>query len=136
MLTLRPLFRRLGRAWSPAARSERLAARHLRSRGYLILARNLRNRFGEIDILAQGPDQRTLVVVEVKSSVSTRALAPRPEQRVNHAKQRRLTLLACQVARRYRLTDRPIRFDVIGVDLVPHQPPALRHHLGAFTAKV
>ncbi len=48
---------------SVAARGERTAARHLTRRGYRILGRNLRNRFGEIDILAEDPDRRTVVVV-------------------------------------------------------------------------
>jgi hypothetical protein len=35
-----------------------------------------------------------------------------------------------------RLTDRPIRFDVIGVDLVKGGEPRVRHHVGAFESRV
>lgn len=115
------------------ARGERLAAKHLRRSGYRVLKRNLRNRFGEIDVIALDPDRRTVVIVEVKTG-SDGPLAP--EVHVTHEKQRKLVGLAAQCARRYRLTDRPIRFDVIGVDLPDHGEPTIRHHVGAFESHV
>jgi putative endonuclease len=122
------------------ARGERAAANYLRGAGYRILARNLRNRFGEIDILAQAPDGRALVVVEVKARALTDSPGRdiRPEIHVNGQKQRRLAALAAQVARRYKLTDRPIRFDVIGVDLPAGKgaKPVVRHHPCAFESRV
>ena len=124
---------------SVGARGERVAARHLRRLGYRILARNLRTRGGEIDLLAQAPDRRTVVVVEVKSATARdpgEAPDPRPEEHVNYYKQRRLTALACQIARRYHLEDRPIRFDVIGVEFACGAAPIVRHHPGAFESRV
>ena len=44
---------------------EDLACLYLRLKGYRILARNHRNRFGEIDIIARR--RKTLVFIEVKS---------------------------------------------------------------------
>lgn len=108
---------------------ERAAARHLKAQGYRILARNLRTRLGEIDLLAEAPDRRTIVVVEVKAGTGG---AIRPEVHVNATKRRKLVQLALQLARRHRLHDRPIRFDVIGVDLPRDAPPVIRHHVGAF----
>jgi putative endonuclease len=52
-------FGRLGR------RGERVAARYLRRRGLAVLARNVRARHGEIDLVAQ--DGPSVVFVEVKS---------------------------------------------------------------------
>lgn len=49
---------------------ERLAASYLEDKGYTILGRNLRTRFGEIDLLARQGEQ--LVFVEVKTRRSTR----------------------------------------------------------------
>lgn len=49
---------------------ERLAERHLQEKGYTILARNFRSRFGELDLIAQ--DKDTLVFVEVKTRVNTK----------------------------------------------------------------
>jgi len=46
------------------ARAEELAARHLEQHGLAIVARNVRNRFGEIDIVAR--DGAVLVFVEVR----------------------------------------------------------------------
>ncbi|MEX0775510.1 MAG: YraN family protein [Phycisphaeraceae bacterium] len=128
---------RLRSSRSAGARGEQAAVEHLRRQGYRILGRNLRNRFGEIDVLAEAPDRRSLVIVEVKAAElddpTTRGPgAARPEDHVNRAKQRKLAALAQQLLRRYRLTDRPVRFDVIAVDLHPDQPPTVRHHIAAF----
>ncbi len=124
------------RSWlrpRPGAKAERVAAGHLRKEGYRILARNLSNAQGEIDLVAQAPDGRTIVIVEVKSRLpGTKESGPLPEVRVNVHKQRQLAALAMQMVRRYRLQDRPIRFDVIGVDLKEKGKPVVRHHVGAF----
>lgn len=125
-------------------RGERLAARHLRRAGYRVLARNLRNRFGEVDILAEAPDGRTVVIVEVKSqtpratddTTATTTRPTAPEARVGQRKRRKLVGLACQVARQYRLTDRPIRFDVMGVDIPARGRAVVRHYVAAFESHV
>lgn len=49
------------------ARGEREAERYLASRGYQVIGRNLRMHSGEIDLLCVAPDERTIVVVEVKT---------------------------------------------------------------------
>ena len=136
---MRAFFRRLrpDPTHRPGPAGEHAAARFLRRQGYRILARNCRNRFGEVDLLALAPDRRTLVLVEVKTRVGDQG--PPPEWRVGRDKQRKLTALAAQLARRHRLTDRPWRFDVIGVDLHPRhtkQPPTIRHHPAAFEARL
>ncbi len=105
----------------------------LKRKGYRLLARNLRNRFGEIDIVALAPDKRTVVIVEVKSAEDVNAL---PELRVDHHKQRRLTALAAQIVRRYKLQNQPIRFDVVGVNLPAGEKPQLRHYEAAFESHV
>ena len=52
------------------ARAETLAARYLESQGLSIVARNVRSRFGEIDLVAK--DRDTLVFVEVRLRSSQR----------------------------------------------------------------
>lgn len=137
MFLLRRIWDALTLSADPARRGEQLAARFLRREGYRILARNLRSRLGEIDILAEAPDRRTIGVVEVKTSLpDSHADNPRPEVRVNLHKQRKLVALASQIARQYRLTDRPIRFDVIGVDLKHDGTATIRHHPAAFESNV
>ena len=118
---------------SLGARGERAAARYLRRAGYKILARNLRNRFGEIDLVVQPRRERTVVIVEVKAGTRDN---PPPEAHVNRAKQAKLTALAGQLVRRYGLEDRPVRFDVVGV-VWPEgasKPTRVTHHPGAFQA--
>jgi putative endonuclease len=122
------------RAWLRprlGARGERRAASLLRRAGYRVLAANLRTNLGEIDLLAEAPDGREIVVVEVKTGTSS-SPELRPELHVNRAKQRKLAALAAQLAARRGFHDRPIRFDVIGVDLPPGGQPVVRHHVGAF----
>lgn len=111
---------------------ERAAAKHLRKQGYRILARNLRSRIGEIDLLAEAPDRRTIVIVEVKARRGDGG--PRPEVHVNRAKQYKLSALAADLVKRHRLEDRPVRFDVIGVDLHDGASPDVRHHEAAFAS--
>jgi len=123
------------------ARGERVAVKHLKRQGYRILGRNLKTRFGEVDILAQAPDERTIVVVEVKASAHNLQNKPTqraflPEMHVNSTKQKKLIRLASQLIKRYRLTQRPIRFDVIGVDLPKSAQPIVRHYTGAFESSV
>jgi putative endonuclease len=68
-------------------RAEELAVRHLRRRGYKIVARNYRTKAGEIDIIAR--EGRTLVFIEVKGRQSMRygsakaAVTPRKQQQVS-----------------------------------------------------
>lgn len=52
------------------ARAEALAAAYLESQGLVIVARNVRNRFGEIDLIAKERDM--LVFVEVRLRTSAR----------------------------------------------------------------
>ena len=118
---------------STGSRGERAAADFLKKNRYKVLARNLRNRFGEIDIIAMTPDGKTAVIVEVKTAENPNA---RPELRVNQKKQHRLTALAAQVVRRYKLQDHPIRFDVIAVNLPPNCEPVIRHYEAAFDSHV
>ena len=112
-------------------RGERAAAAHLRKTGYRILGRNLRNRFGEIDIVAEDRATRCIAIVEVKAGVSEN---PPPEVHVNRHKQKKLAALASALVNRYGLTNRAIRFDVVGI-VWPEgakKPTRLTHHQNAF----
>ncbi|MEM9882865.1 MAG: YraN family protein [Planctomycetota bacterium] len=114
-------------------RGERLAARHLKKNGYRVLARNLRSRHGEIDLVAASPDG-AVVIVEVKAGGANPAFPP--ELHVTPAKQGKLVALAAAIARRHRLTQRRIRFDVVAVEFPDVGPPTLRHHTAAFESHV
>lgn len=91
------------------AEGERAAAEFLEQRGYRILARNYRTRWGEIDLIAE--EGRTLVFVEVKQRLDDRFGGP--EAAITPAKQVRIARQALQYLAWRRLGERPCRFDVV-----------------------
>ena len=98
---------------------ERIAERHLRGGGYEIVGRNLRTRYGELDLVAA--DRRCLVFCEVKTRVAgTLAGPPGPLDAIGPKKRRRLRRLALDwLAANQAGVARPgraeLRFDAIGV---------------------
>ncbi|MEO0474506.1 MAG: YraN family protein [Planctomycetota bacterium] len=127
-----PIRKLLGKPRSPGEQGERLAEKHLKRQGYKTIARNLRCRAGEIDLFMLGPDGRTLVFVEVKTAQADRQSSVPPELRVGHQKQRKIVALATRLITKHKLTDRPVRFDIVGVDLHDDRPPEIRHYVAAF----
>lgn len=125
---LRGDHRRRGRS------GERLAAKHLKNKGYHVLDRNVRSRLGELDLIALDPDGRTIVSVEVKAGRANPDYPP--ELHVTPAKQKKILALTAAFARRRKLTDRPFRFDVIAVEFPDRGDPIIRHHVGAFQSSV
>ena len=121
---------RPNRAHQLGKAGERLALRHLRTRKKLrLLARNLRLRGGEIDLVMRD-NQGTIIFVEVK----TRTDRTWPgEQAVGMAKQRRLRRLAIRVAQMRGWSDRRLRIDVIAITWPPGRKPDLRHYPSAVT---
>jgi putative endonuclease len=104
---------------------EELATQFLISRGYRILARNLKTRYGEIDVLAA--DGQTAVIVEVKTKTNT--LYGAPVEMVNRQKQRKLQTLAMDLANQHHLVD--YRIDVVAIDLSQANQPAIEHYIAA-----
>jgi len=90
--------------------AETLAAEFCVSKGWIILARNLRLTPGEIDILAA--DGAELVVVEVKA-LAKATEAFQPLQHLTPQKLRKLTLLASIIAARNPA--KSVRIDAITV---------------------
>lgn len=91
---------------------EDLAAAHLQRRGFALVARNHRTRYGELDLI--GYDGRTLVFAEVKTR---RAGSGTPWDALGEAKRRQVRQMA--KAWLSETPDRPhaadLRFDAIGV---------------------
>jgi len=102
---------------------ERAAERFLRTRGYRILARNFRTRYGEIDLVAR--DGRTVVFVEVKTRRGTGY--GMPEEAVTAAKRRHLILAARIYLSLSRLEEVDWRVDVIGLLCTAHGSWEVRH---------
>lgn len=116
------------------ARGEQVALRHLQGLGWRLLARNLRLRGGEIDLLMDIPGQPWVVVVEVKTAAGSPGEAFRPERRVGARKRAKLLRLGRLARARHReLHGRPLRFDVVAVELHDgRKPPTVRHHADMF----
>jgi putative endonuclease len=97
---------------------EDLACGELVRRGYVVLARRYRTRYGEIDIIARADG--TVVFIEVKARAgdwyggSLAAVTPR--------KQQQIIRVALDFLVRERILDQPCRFDVVTVDYENGQP--------------
>lgn len=109
---------------------ESLAARFLEARGWRILERGYRTLGAEIDIIAR--DGEDIVFVEVKALRS--AGHGYPEERVETAKQRRISRAALAYVRKKRLHGANLRFDVVSVLMdgdeveISHYPEAFELH--------
>lgn len=104
------------------------AERRLRREGYRILARNLRTRLGELDLVAESGE--LLVFVEVKSRRSEAYGGGR--HAVDARKQARMVRLAAQYLARHRIRGRCCRFDVILCEGDLEHPLAIEHVENAF----
>lgn len=91
---------------------EDMAANYLENNGYVILERNYRDRFGEIDIIAE--DGRELVFVEVKYRRNLEK--GDPAEAVHYIKQQKIRNTAKRYLYRHHLgEDIPCRFDVVAI---------------------
>jgi putative endonuclease len=120
--------RRLG------ARGEGLAVRHLEARGFEVVERNFRTRYGELDAIAR--DERFLVFVEVKTRLMRTPGGLGPLAAVGPRKQRQVRAMAREWLASGRLEGpRPpeIRFDAIGISFDTRgRLLSLEHLEGAF----
>ncbi len=111
---------------------ERLAARHLTSRGYRILATRYRAPGGELDLVAESPEG-ILVFVEVKARAAAH-LSP-PLESVHSLKQRRIATAAQHYLAAFNRHESVCRFDVISLVWPPpggRTAPRLDHVIDAF----
>jgi len=110
-------------------RGESLALAHLAKSDLKCIARNVRTKGGEIDLICEAPD-RTIVFVEVKTR--TGDVYP-GELAINRDKRRRLIRLAQIIARKRGWLDRRLRIDVVVIVWPQGGEPIVRHHPNAVT---
>jgi len=110
-------------------KGERAAVRFLKRLGYKIVAKQYRNQFGEIDVIAL--DGKQIVFVEVKTRQSTDA--GQPFEAVDRRKQQKLTMLALAWLKKHKQLEQSARFDVVSV-VWPEgaKEPAIQHFVNAF----
>jgi putative endonuclease len=97
---------------------EDLACEELGRRGYAILERRYRTKFGEIDIIAR--EAGDVVFVEVKARAGDKFGGSAAA--VTSLKQHRIGQMATDFLARRHLLDQPCRFDVVTVDFVDGRP--------------
>jgi putative endonuclease len=107
-------------------RGETIAARHLTARGLVLLDRNWRCEFGEIDLVLR--DGQVLVICEVKTRTSTAYGSP--IEAVGQAKADRLKRLAFRWLREHDCHPVDVRVDVVGVLAPPGRPVEIEHVAG------
>ncbi len=94
------------------ATGEKIAEEFLKRKGYKIIEKNYRKKWGEIDIIAQkGGSVR---FVEVKTVVSRESLSHRPEELVDRRKLAKLARTAALYMESKR-DKREFQIDVVGV---------------------
>jgi putative endonuclease len=119
-------------------RGEQLAVDHLTRRGFGILERNYRTRWGELDVVAF--DGHILTFCEVKTrrartGTAASPLGANPFDAVTPRKRSQVRKMAAQwlIERRDRPYAAVVRFDAIGVTFEPSGDlVALEHLEGAF----
>jgi putative endonuclease len=109
---------------------EHLAVEHLERRGFVVLDRNYRTRYGELDVVVC--DAKRLVFCEVKTR---RAGVTSPLEGLREGQRRRLRRMALtwldQQERRPFVSE--LRFDALGVTLdAQDRLVAIEHLEGAF----
>ena len=117
-------------------RGETYAYWYLRRHGYIFIARNFTPRAakGELDMV--GYDGKTLAFVEVRARTVRDDLSALPELSVTPGKQHLLTRTALHFLSERRVTDCPLRFDVLAIDNQPGKPPVVRLHKDAFSPQI
>jgi putative endonuclease len=114
---------------------EDLAEKYLQEKGYVIVQKNFRTRFGEIDIIAISPDKKFLCFVEVKTR--KQILFGEPIEAVDEKKARKIFSVAEEfLSSHHRIQDLEvknldIRFDVISVEIT-HDDIKIEHIENAF----
>ncbi|MBX7213475.1 MAG: YraN family protein [Thermoflexales bacterium] len=92
---------------------EALAARHLETHGYEIVARNWRHGHGELDLVVRRDG--LLVFVEVRARHGQARGAP--EETLGSAKREKIRQTAEAYLVAHDLLEAEVRFDVIAIDL-------------------
>ncbi len=108
-------------------KGEDLAVKFLRQKGYLIVEKNFKTKFGEIDIIAK--DNNTIVFVEVKTR--TNDYFGYPFEAVDERKRMKLKNLALIFMKKYN-KEFPIRFDIVSILFMSNGNKKIEHIKDAF----
>ncbi len=93
---------------------ETIAAEYLTGNGYVILERNFRTQYGEIDLIAL--DKEILVFVEVKTRTSRKF--GYPEEAISPKKKEHLLASAQAYLQTHQEMERDWRIDVLAIERI------------------
>lgn len=93
---------------------ETIAAEYLTGNGYVILERNFRTQYGEIDLIAL--DKEILVFVEVKTRTSRKF--GYPEEAISPKKKEHLLASAQSYLQTHQEMERDWRIDVLAIERI------------------
>lgn len=115
-------------------RGEQAAAVFLRRKGLSIISQREQDRLGEIDLIAVDRKRKTVVFIEVKTLSTSKP--GHPADRVDQAKQARITRAAMRYLKRKKLLGIASRFDVIAIWWPAGRatPERIEHYQSAFEA--
>ncbi len=108
---------------------EALAADFLQERGFRIIARRVRCRRGELDLVAR--EKKIWVFVEVKTRRNDRMGTS--SEAVNARKIDRLRRAIREYVYEHGLEREALRGDVVAIDFTPDGIPDIKHYPAAFT---
>lgn len=107
---------------------EEIAEKYLKEKGFRIIINNYRSGKGEIDIIAEDPDDGYLVFLEVKTRYSLKYGAP--EYSITRAKQKQIKKIAELYLFENGIREKDCRFDVITIIL--KKEPVITYYKNAF----
>lgn len=90
---------------------EDIAASYLQKKGYEVIDRNYTTSVGEIDLIVAGDGYLVFVEVKLRYDDEHGYAA----DAVNHIKRKKISQVASQYIKRFRLFDKAVRFDVVEV---------------------
>lgn len=105
--------------------SEELACRFLHGKGFVVIERNYRSRYGEIDVIFE--DNGQLIFCEVKSKFSHDY--GMPEEEFGNQKYQRFNLTILDYLSKRNINHDNYRIDLLAMDLDPAtQTCKIRHY--------
>ena len=108
---------------------QNVSQKYLARRGCKTLACNYAFTGGELDLVMADPNG-TIMFVEVKTRQSEDFASAKAA--VNSKKQQKMIRTAKRFLREFKISDRPLRFDIMTVVLKAKGDPVIQHHPNAF----
>lgn len=108
---------------------EEIALQYLVKNGYIILEKNLKVTFGEIDIIAE--KNNCICFVEVKSRNSDKYGLP--EEAITQFKKNKIIKVAQLYIKKKHIKNKLFRFDVISINFEKCISRKIRHITNAFS---